>query len=674
MIGRKSRSSCELNAKLSLQIALHVMDTPSSAMDSKPTSSGGRLKKVKKKVGKKAKLEKARALAEKKKKEERDRELLEIAEMMKAETESRAYEREVKYHLEEKERREAEQSEMETLESEISQKRTQWLEADDKEEKWKRYASATRKVDPYNEADINTWMGQWRTRDVEPMPETLQTCQEAQDLVKEIERASSIEIAKSEDNLGVANSILTQFDAYLQTLRQLESSKIEQVTADYIQHADEHADSKNEVLLWWKTQDVKLGLWINISKNPRIKRLDFLGIGLTCEIPKSLALTSVAIRLMHVTNFDPKEYLGDHSLVPVGGILMVDLLALPPPPKKVKGWTLRQVTPLATSVQRMTYPPATGIGLDTTTKGTAGVGSNLNAGWPPLRISYSLPPSTIITTDNPQVCWWDAEERSWKSNGISEIEYDPATKTVVFSTMEVKPIAIIQNKFTSVPFQHWSLRPMGRDHARLTLQSLARNFPIHIDITEGWCQLSSEDDILKPLNGMKLQPAKLFQEMSNAGYHINISRSESSYFAESISIKDFHLERKLYRDISRMCPSFSFEKSKWNNQPDSERKSVFRVKESLGNSQLENSRQKASDWHACLYQERNCFLISVGEDWTKYEEELLNGAKMHQHLYHCLLASASSAESERKMKTASPPFVETVFAVLSTIQFLSFTV
>jgi hypothetical protein len=38
---------------------------------------------------------------------------------------------------------------------------------------------------------------------------------------------------------------------------------------------------------------------VNIAKNPRVKRLDFATIAVSVDIPKHLALTSVAIRMLH---------------------------------------------------------------------------------------------------------------------------------------------------------------------------------------------------------------------------------------------------------------------------------------------------------------------------------------------------------------------------------------
>ena len=66
----------------------------------------------------------------------------------------------------------------------------------------------------------------------------------------------------------------------------------------------------------------------------RIKKLEFPGISVSVEIPKHLALTSVAMRILHVTQADANKFPSDY--LSLGGVLTIELLALPPPPKQVK--------------------------------------------------------------------------------------------------------------------------------------------------------------------------------------------------------------------------------------------------------------------------------------------------------------------------------------------------
>ena len=44
------------------------------------------------------------------------------------------------------------------------------------------------------------------------------------------------------------------------------------------------------------TPAAKLGLWVNLAKNPRFKTIFIPALGLTAELPKPLALASIAVR------------------------------------------------------------------------------------------------------------------------------------------------------------------------------------------------------------------------------------------------------------------------------------------------------------------------------------------------------------------------------------------
>jgi hypothetical protein len=79
-------------------------------------------------------------------------------------------------------------------------------------------------------------------------------------------------------------------------------------------------------------------------------------------------------------------------------------------------------------------------------------------GWPPLRVSYLLPVNVMIRGDMPTVATWDPvscfmhvmahivlqEKNQWTTDGISDIAFDPPTKTIVFSTVHVRRLAVIQ--------------------------------------------------------------------------------------------------------------------------------------------------------------------------------------------------------------------------------------
>ena len=50
--------------------------------------------------------------------------------------------------------------------------------------------------------------------------------------------------------------------------------------------------------------EIKFGLWVNLAKNPRFKTIEIPELGFVSELPKSLALASIAVRMLHASYDD----------------------------------------------------------------------------------------------------------------------------------------------------------------------------------------------------------------------------------------------------------------------------------------------------------------------------------------------------------------------------------
>ena len=203
-------------------------------------------------------------------------------------------------------------------------------------------------------------------------------------------------------------------------------AKVDGATGDFLSHADEHANARNEVQYEHSAPSCKFGLWVNLAKNPRIKSIEFDALSITTELPKQLALASIALRVMQFSSelLTPQQPpLGASSpFMALGGVLSIELMALPQPPKKVKGWTIRPVAEAGVPIVRQSYPtPAAG-------------GDGMSGSAPPLRITFTVAPTVLLPEGTPRVGGWDADAGSWKVEGISEIEVNAETRAVSFVT------------------------------------------------------------------------------------------------------------------------------------------------------------------------------------------------------------------------------------------------
>ena len=111
-----------------------------------------------------------------------EHEAKEREEMIKADSESRGYEREVKYQNEEKERREWEQNHIQQLEEELNKSSKEWKSRLEQQMNWKKMIGASRKVNPLVEAELNTWINLWTEQEELTLENTLKQCQEAENV------------------------------------------------------------------------------------------------------------------------------------------------------------------------------------------------------------------------------------------------------------------------------------------------------------------------------------------------------------------------------------------------------------------------------------------------------------------------------------------------------------
>eukprot|EP01116_Phalansterium_solitarium_P001653 TRINITY_DN11471_c0_g1_i1.p1 TRINITY_DN11471_c0_g1~~TRINITY_DN11471_c0_g1_i1.p1 ORF type:complete len:777 (+),score=322.16 TRINITY_DN11471_c0_g1_i1:111-2441(+) len=751
-------------------------------------------KPKKEKLTKKQKALLAKLAAEKAKEQEKER--LECEQMGRAESESIAYEREFKYQTEERERIEWEEADISQWIRDLEKRTADHYRKIRENSKWRRFVEASKRLNPLVESEVNTWISLWKERDELPLEDTINSSQEAEEAIKEIHDLVLAAIEKIDESsfLKATNQV--------NHIRDFESDLIDRMTAYVIQRADDFANQKGEVYLGYRTSDIEYGLWVNITKNPRIKRLDFPNVKLCLvDLPKQLALTSIAVRMMHYA-YDLMSHKHLTDIMPLGGVFFLEILALPPPPKKVKGWTLRPVTQLSTNVSRLGYPPTASLDSVLAVQNANKTGTAA-AAVPPLKVSYNITSDVFLREDVPTIGWWDPEVNQWKTDGISEVEYVPAERLLTFKTMHVGALAIIQNRYADLPLVSWKLRPVGPNEALLHLRTRGRR-EFKIFVGDGFCRLHQvQDEVLRPFEAGRFKPIELLERLRTAGVNLLPTEHAAKSLADLVTPKDNAMERKLYREFARLVASYALTNSKWNNQRYFVSKCIFRAKECLSWEEEEEdvyvetpqpltpvlssaadpspsartpvstrstaptegapadasaagsdaapTPEKAADasapadvapsaaespappaaaesetpeapaapaqltvtpapevqplpvatptvsrldvpppitistsqsiapvdekspWTTVVFQERSCILVKVTDNSIKYNEDMLDDVKIHQHAYHCLKARATSDETLRRMRGYSVGFVETMHLLLNLLRPLSFT-
>lgn len=640
------------------------MSSPTPASPSK-AKKGAVLRKSGKKGDEKRQAE------ERRRQEDAAAEARERERMASAENDSRLWALDLARRALNAERRQKETHDVTALENLRTAKLGEFNARKEKDAEWRAYLAAaegtalvtprgatvrTRRprvvpIDPTSEAEVNTWLSLWAERDVD-LRETLQDAQIAEYIIRDMDR-----IFATAERTG-DRALIARLYRDIAALRDMATAKIDRATAHVIQHADDHANAKNEVLLAHDTGDIKFCLWINLSKNPRVKTIEFMDLAISIDIPKTLALSSVAVRLIHY-RYDNMSIGHSGEYFSSGGVMHLDLLTLPPPPKKVKGWTLRQVTPLATNIVRLPYNTHPSHG--STSDPTPGSSTPIRVAWPIAR------DVVVAQGSSPQVGWWDADANSWRIDSLTDVNYDADARVLALNTYSPVPLALLQKTTHTYPLAAWELKPLSGSTAVLTLVTRS-GVEVQIKIGEGYCSLLLPDnDELQPLCAAQLEPGLLLRKLALSGLALT---NQTGLPPGSITPKDEALERDTFRQIARAVRSFSFRNSH-ANQLAGAKTCLFLVNPSTSvGSLLDQEEGDKGAWKTSRIMPLGCQLLEH-EPTAESLTEPIEIEALCSHLVQCL--APLKPELSHQSWATSAALSESTETLLFQLRLFSFT-
>lgn len=289
------------------------------------------------------------------------------------------------------------------------------------------------------------------------------------------------------------------------------------------------------------------------------------------------------------------------NFVSVGGIINIEQLALPPPPKKAKGWVMRDITPLSKSIQIVPYPAASeespagqspaSAAAATIAHGGALAGATSQA---PLRVSFMLPGYVFLDDREPHFGWWDARFGCWRQEGVSLTKYEPKGEggLVHLSLTLLKPVAIIQPRALDFPFRSWHLKPattnsqLNQDGSpspstptnphvyEMMLQG--SRFPVEFEIAHDHARLTNPiSPVLGELNSQQMLPGILLSRMARAGINVQPSVEDAAYCRKPF--KSVVLTAALHEHLALVAGLFEIQGSPFNSSRSS-KKALFRVR------------------------------------------------------------------------------------------------
>ena len=548
------------------------------------------------------------------------------------------------------------------------------------------------------ESDVNTWLAEWADKPregAEHLDQSLAQCTLCAELLQSLQYEEAFAASR-----GDAKQAAWQFAAQLR-LREELLKKLDGATADFLQRADEFVNAKNECVVGVASEGCRYGLWVNLAKNPRIKSIDFAELSVTSELPKTLALASIAVRVVHYSAdvcspYAPPEAKGAATYVPLGGVLNFELLSLPPLPKKIKGWTMRPVTEMTNSVVHVQYPMPNADGV--VVPGSA----------PPLRISFLvpatclLPPNVECPGDSVEddegkekkpprgftVGWWDAATHRWSTDDVFGVEYSAETRTVSFQTTRLTSLALLQPCYLEFPYKRWLYTPTSASSGLLHLETHRSSLTFAVGKAGAALVKSGSGGELPQLEAAGLlnvymPPTTLLHKLAACGIVLTPKDDDAASLPEPITPKSAELENEVFEALAPLLARYQLAPSRWN-QSRGPKKCTIRLSAVAAESYdaadddadgaakgPANPYDAVGDWPTMEYVYRRVMMIAALDSDATCNDAALHGGVAHSTPLECL--KADDPEAVDVLNASSRLFQDSARQLFSTLRLLSFT-
>ncbi|KAI8907378.1 hypothetical protein EDD86DRAFT_248231 [Gorgonomyces haynaldii] len=473
---------------------------------------------------------------------------------------------------------------------------------------WNKYVACSFLPDPKIERDVNTFLQLWEHEpflgEKPSLDPLFAQVPDAELLLSQLEAEKALAIDTfNEKRQKIIQEQMERHSDIMMYKWNLTTQKI-------LQHLDFFEREPNENFqLGAQKLGFAVGLWGNLTKNPRHKLIEFEQLRIAFTLPKPLALGSTAIRVIYNTNPNC-------------------------------------VSSPSGDIKPIQYPFAK-QGGEQVEEGSEGLVDD--SIWP-TTVSFHLPPHSNVHEESAQVMWWDQKETKWRKDGITDYELNMETGQVKFRTIHFAPVALVQSQYCEFPFSNWLLEPVDRDVAHMTITG--KHSEIKIQIEAGQCRIVQPmNSFIKRVAGDAFSPSLLLKRLSHIGYNFCGPKSMSGHYKA---------EEQAIQAISQFAHSLRMRRSP-SNKLISSAKLAFQIKDNDDPERewcsllvdVNYKHKQETITCAMLLQDNN-----ITED-TKF--------KFRSTAYHVL------SSMPQKYQDPSPLFVQTVAQVLQSTRVLSFS-
>ncbi|XP_048410052.1 dynein axonemal intermediate chain 7 isoform X4 [Stegostoma tigrinum] len=565
--------------------------------------------------------------------------------------------------------------------------------------KWQRYMRCDGTPDPTIPQEINTFINLSKENPNVDVKSLLEGGRIILQLLDELEMVLT-DTPLDELLEGISN----QYQQTIWDLQELLSDINDKATDILLKKAIDLVDIETGNMQEVVTdENVTLCLWANFNKNPRFKGYAFVKHHMEFELPKPLAMSDIAVRILH-THYDhischspafnahQRAFKTKPAAVEIRQDIHEDMEALGEIeeyqtiedqniPEEQKSHEEQNIPEEEQALEKK-------LSADEETKRT---GSKLkdtgleSAPYPPESTKedsptpdekegenrHALPagitlklPSKALFFEQPKPARWNQREKHWRTDGIHSITFEPGEQILSFKMDTFNIFTLIQRYHVNMPFQSWVLKPGAENEAILTVVAAFTKVEIRMKDLCQLCPVPVEDN-LSHLRGKWMTASTLIISMINAGLNI-FPGAHSEKYVKTIE-KNKEMAQNTYVQMALVSSAIAFRSSKWNIHSEPE-EILLQACESLSGEMISED-----DWSLYMLHPERCHKLKMKESNEQLSNEIAENTDFYSNLYHMMRGLASDVAKERILN-ADHLFVGSVQEILEATKVVTHTV
>ncbi|XP_044763637.1 dynein axonemal intermediate chain 7-like [Coccinella septempunctata] len=288
-------------------------------------------------------------------------------------------------------------------------------------------------------------------------------------------------------------------------------------------------------------------------------------------------------------------------------------------------------------------------------------------------VSLGLPEG-VIFLENPTVCMWNEEKKSWWAGDIYEVDHEHSERRITFRVSRFGLFSLAVRKYQNYPYKSWDIRPNDDDSISIVLEGsrVTVNLTIQesdIKVVDFEYRLSDYLVGERGLNSLKSKSWNLprfIEMMQRSGLDMFPDHDANCYYTATME-KHWPTAYVAYHAMAQTAIRYNFSRSKWNSES-GRRSIVLRLRE-----------YDPTDEAAIL---RTFDLVQVTplrsqvlvctEDDENFSDEASILYKFQPNLQY-LLKSMSKVTNRAKINDFSPTTIHTLTEFLTRTRIFSFS-